>query len=72
MNELELKYGERQVAAARHAHRLMDVSAAGERVADAAADAGSSATERFDLGGVVVCFVLEHQQDVYKRQARQR
>ena len=53
-----------RVAAARHAHRLMDVSAAGERVADAAADTGSSATERFDLGGVVVCFVLEHQQPV--------
>ena len=49
-----------RVAAARHAHRLMDISAAGERVADA----GSSTAEGLDLGGVVVRLVFEHQQPV--------
>ena len=53
-----------RVAAARHAHRLMDVSTAGKRVADAAADAGSSAAEGLDLGGVVVRLVFKHQQPV--------
>ena len=53
-----------RVAAARHAHRLMDISAAGERVADAAADAGGRAAEGFNFGGVVVGLVFEHQQPV--------
>ena len=53
-----------RVAAAGDAHRLMDISAAGERVADAAADAGSSTAEGLDLGGVVVRLVFEHQQPV--------
>ena len=47
-----------------NAHGLMDVSTATEGVADASADAGSSAAEGFDLGGMVVSLVLEHQQPV--------
>ena len=53
-----------RVAAARDAHRLMDIGAAGKRVTDAAADAGGRTAEGLDLGGVVVRFVLEHQQPV--------
>ena len=53
-----------RVAAAGDAHRLMDISAAGERVADAASDAGGRAAEGFNFGGVVVGLVFEHQQPV--------
>ena len=53
-----------RVAAAGDAHRLMDVGTSGERVTDAAADAGSRAAEGLDLGGVVVGLVFEHQQPV--------
>ena len=53
-----------RVAAAGDAHRLMDISAAGERVADATSDAGGSTAEGLDLGGVVVRLVFEHQQPV--------
>ena len=42
----------------------MDISAAGERVADAASDAGGRAAEGFNFGGVVVGLVFEHQQPV--------
>ena len=42
----------------------MDIGAAGERVADAPADAGGRAAEGFDLGGVVMRFVFEHQKPV--------
>ena len=53
-----------RVAAAGDAHRLMDISAAGERVADAASDAGGRTAEGFNFGGVVVGLVFEHQQPV--------
>ena len=56
--------GNGRVARAGHAHRLIDVGAAGERVADGAAEAGRRAAERFDLGRVVVGLVLEHEQPV--------
>ena len=60
------RLGERngRVARAGHAHRLIDVAAAGERVADRAAEAGRRAAERLDLGRVVVGLVLEHEQPV--------
>ena len=60
------RLGERdgRVARAGHAHRLIDVAAAGERVADRAAKAGRRAAERLDLGRVVVRLVLEHEQPV--------
>ena len=50
------------IAAAGKAHGLMDIGATGQRIADAAADAGGSAAERLDLRGMVVGLVLEHQQ----------
>ena len=55
-----------RVARAGHAHGLMHIGAAGERVADAAADAGGCAAEGLDLGGVVVGLVFEHQQPVLR------
>ena len=55
-----------RVARAGHAHGLMHIGAAGERVADAAADAGGRAAEGLDLGGVVVGLVFEHQQPVLR------
>ena len=48
-----------RIARAGDAHRLIDVGAAGEGIADAAAEAGGRATERLDLGGVVVGLVFE-------------
>ena len=50
--------------AAGHTHGLIDVAAAGQRVADGAADAGGRAAEGLDLGGVVVGLVLEQEQPV--------
>ena len=45
-------------------HGLIDVAAAGQGVADGAADAGGRAAEGLDLGGVVVGLVLEQEQPV--------
>ena len=42
----------------------MDIGTAGERVADAPADAGGRAAEGLDLGGMVMRFILEHQKPV--------
>ena len=56
--------GTRGVGRAGDAHGLVDVAAAGERVADGAADAGGRAAERLNLGGVVVRFVLEEEEPV--------
>ena len=53
-----------RVRGAGDAHRLIHVGAAGQRIADAAADAGGRAAERFDFGGVVVGLVLEQEQPV--------
>src|SRR5699024_7690194 len=52
------------VAYAGDAHGLIDVAAAGQGVADGAADAGGRAAEGLDLGGVVVGLVLEQEQPV--------
>ena len=54
----------RGVGRAGHAHGLVDVAAAGERVADGAADAGRRAAEGLDLGRVVVGLVLEEEEPV--------
>ena len=56
--------GLQRVGRAGHAHGLVDVAAAGQGVADGAADAGGRAAERLDLGGVVVGLVLEQKQPV--------
>ena len=53
-----------RVGSAGHAHGLVHVAASRQRVADAAADAGCGTTEGFDLGGVVVRFVLEQEQPI--------
>src|SRR5699024_1140307 len=49
---------DQRVARAGHTHGLIDVAAAGQGVADGAADAGGRAAEGLDLGGVVVGLVL--------------
>ena len=54
------------IAAAGHPHGLVHIGPAGQRVPDAAADAGGGAAEGFDLRGVVVGLVLEHQQPVLR------
>ena len=54
------------VAGAGDTHCLVDVGAAGKRVADCAAEAGGCATERFYLGRMVVCLVLELQQPLLR------
>ena len=56
--------GDRRVGGAGDAHGLVDVAAAGQRVADGAADARGRAAERLDLRGVVVRLVLEEEQPV--------
>ena len=53
-----------RIAGTGDAHGLIDVRAAGQGVADAAADAGRRAAEGLDLGGVVVRLVLEEEQPV--------
>ncbi len=59
-----LGYRLRRVACAGHAHGLIDIGTARERVSDGAADAGGSSAERLDLGRVVVCLVLEEEEPV--------
>ena len=53
------------IARTRHTHGLVDVAAPRQRVADRTAQTGRSAAEGFDLGGVVVCLVLELQQPLF-------
>ena len=50
-----------RIARAGYAHCLMDVRPAGQRIAYAAAYAGGSASEWFNLSRVVMGFVFEHQ-----------
>ncbi len=67
LGELALqRFGHRngRVRRTGHAHRLVHVGAAGQGVADAAADAGGRATERLDFGRMVVRLVLEQEQPV--------
>ena len=56
-----------RIAGAGDPHGLIDIRPSGQRIADAAAQAGGRAAERFDLGGVVVGFVLEHDQPLLRR-----
>ncbi|VWL96079.1 Uncharacterised protein [Collinsella intestinalis] len=56
--------GDGRVGRTGDAHGLVDVRAAGERVADRTAHAGGRAAEGLDLGGVVVGLVLEEEQPV--------
>ena len=58
------RHGCRGVGGAGHAHGLVHVAAARERVADGAADAGGCATKGLNLGGVVVRLVLEEVEPV--------
>ena len=51
--------GRRRVGSAGDTHRLVNIAAARERIADCAAKARSSTTERLDLGRVVVRLVFE-------------
>ncbi len=53
------------VAGAGHAHRLIHVGAARERVADGAAQAGRSPAERLDFRGMVVGLILELQEPFF-------
>ena len=53
-----------RVGASCDAHRLIDIRASGQRVADRAAKAGSRAAERLDLGRMVVRLVLEHEEPI--------
>ena len=54
-----------RISSARHAHGLVDIRAARERVADGTAKAGRRAAERLDLRRMVVCLVLEHDEPVF-------
>ncbi|SCH94436.1 Uncharacterised protein [uncultured Faecalibacterium sp.] len=53
-----------RVARAGHTHGLIDIAAAGQRVADGTADAGGRTAEGLDLGGVVVGLVLKEEEPV--------
>ena len=61
---IRLQYG--RVSRAGHAHRLIDIGTAGERVADRAAEAGGRAAERLDLGRMVVGFIFEIDQPLFR------
>ena len=54
------------VPGARHAHRLVDVAATRQRVADRTSEAGRRTAEGFDLRRVVVRLVLELQQPPFR------
>ena len=56
--------GLQRVGCAGHAHGLVDVAAAGQGIADGTADAGSSAAEGLDLGGMVVGLILKQEQPI--------
>ena len=45
-----------------HAHCAIDIGTAGERVPDRAADAGGSAAEGLDFGGMIVRLVFEEKE----------
>ena len=47
------------VAGSSDAHCLVDIGTSGKRVADGSAETGGGTSERFDLGRVVMGFVLE-------------
>ena len=55
-----------RVGSTRHAHGLIDVRAAGQRVADRAAETGRRAAERLDFRRMVVRLVLELDEPVLR------
>jgi len=57
----------RRICRAGHAHRLIDIAASGQRIANRAADAGRRAAERLDLSRVIVGLVFEQKQPVFLR-----
>ena len=59
-----LRDGDGGVGRAGHAHGLVHIATAGERVADGTADAGGRAAEGLDFGRVVVGLVLEEEEPV--------
>ena len=52
-------------SSARHAHGLVDIRAARERIADGTTEAGGRAAERLDLRRMVVRLVLEHDEPIF-------
>ena len=58
-------YGNRGIRRAGYAHGLIDIAASGKRIADGSADARCRTAKRFDLGGVVMSFVLKEKKPVF-------
>ena len=58
-------YGNRGVCRAGYTHGLIDIAASGERIADGSADTRCRAAKRFNLGGVVMSFVLKEKKPVF-------
>ena len=56
--------GDARIAAPSDPHGLVDVDAAGQGVADTAADTGGRPAEGLNLGGMVVGLIFEHEQPV--------
>ena len=50
------------VTCTRHTHRLVDITTSRQRVTDCTTQTGRSTTKGLNLGGVVVCLVLELQE----------
>ena len=59
-----LGQGLQRIRSACNAHRGIDIGPAGQRIPDGAADTGGRSAERFDLGRMVVRFVLEQKKPV--------
>ena len=59
-----LIHRQQRIRRAGHAHGLINIAAAGQRVADGSAQAGSRAAERLDFGRVVVGLVFKHQKPI--------
>ena len=57
-------HGSARVSAAGNTHCLVYIGATGKRIANSTAKAGGSAAEGLDFGGMVMGFVLEHNQPV--------
>ncbi len=48
-----------------NAHGLIDIAASGKRITDGSADARCRTAKRFNLGGVVMSFVLKEKKPVF-------
>ena len=58
-------YGRCRIRRASHAHRLVDVSSPGERIADRPSEACGGAAEGFDLRRMIMSLVLEIDQPLF-------